>query len=105
VASGRAVPGRWLHRHQPGTHRAERVVSFYNRRGTAEQWIKEGRGAIKWTGLSFGGGALIADLLRDRRNASPEMFPEAAMLPHLIRSRPMFIVEANSDEADQHGGA
>jgi hypothetical protein len=28
------------------------VVSFYNQRGTAEQWIKEGKGAIKWTRLS-----------------------------------------------------
>jgi hypothetical protein len=28
---------------------AERVVSFYNQRGTAEQWMKEGTGAIKWT--------------------------------------------------------
>jgi Transposase DDE domain group 1 len=31
---------------------AERVVAFYNERGTAEQWIKEGKGAIKWTRLS-----------------------------------------------------
>ena len=31
---------------------AERVVTFYNQRGTAEQWIKEGKGAIKWTRLS-----------------------------------------------------
>ena len=31
---------------------AERVVAFYNQRGTAEQWIKEGKGAVKWTGLS-----------------------------------------------------
>jgi hypothetical protein len=31
---------------------AERVGSFYNQRGTAEQWIKEGKGAIKWTRLS-----------------------------------------------------
>jgi len=31
---------------------AERVVAFYNRRGTAEQWIKEGKTAIKWTRLS-----------------------------------------------------
>jgi hypothetical protein len=30
----------------------ERVVAFYNQRGTAEQWIKEGKGAIKWTRLS-----------------------------------------------------
>jgi hypothetical protein len=31
---------------------AERIVAFYNQRGTAEQWIKEGKGAIKWTRLS-----------------------------------------------------
>jgi hypothetical protein len=30
----------------------ERVVAFYNQRGTAEQHIKEGKGAIKWTRLS-----------------------------------------------------
>ena len=30
---------------------AERVVAFYNKRG-CEQWIKEGKGAIKWTRLS-----------------------------------------------------
>jgi hypothetical protein len=27
-------------------------VRFYNRRGTAEQWIKEGKNAVKWTRLS-----------------------------------------------------
>jgi hypothetical protein len=31
---------------------AERVVAFYNRRGTCEQWIKEGKSAIRWTRLS-----------------------------------------------------
>src|SRR6266852_5155377 len=31
---------------------AERVVAFYNKRGTCEQWIKEGKGAIKWMRLS-----------------------------------------------------
>ena len=31
---------------------AERVVAFYNKRGTCERWIKEGKGAIKWTRLS-----------------------------------------------------
>jgi hypothetical protein len=30
---------------------ADRVVAFYNKRGTCEQWIKEGKGAIKWTRL------------------------------------------------------
>ncbi len=34
------------------TRRAENVVGFYNKRGTCEQWIKEGKGAIKWTRLS-----------------------------------------------------
>ena len=31
---------------------ARRVVAFYNGRGTAEQWIKEGKHAVKWTRLS-----------------------------------------------------
>jgi len=25
------------------------VVAFYDQRGTAEQWHKEGKGAIRWT--------------------------------------------------------
>lgn len=33
-----------------GTNRA--VVHFYNQRGTAEQWIKEGQEAAHWTRLS-----------------------------------------------------
>ena len=32
--------------------RSKNVVKFYNGRGTAEQWIKEGKNAIKWTKLS-----------------------------------------------------
>ena len=31
------------------------VVDFYNGRGTAEQWIKEGKHAIRWTRLSCHG--------------------------------------------------
>jgi len=31
---------------------AEGIVAFYNRRGTCEQHIKEGKNAIKWTRLS-----------------------------------------------------
>ena len=31
---------------------AERVVAFYNQRGTCEQWIKEGKNATNWTRLS-----------------------------------------------------
>ena len=34
------------------TRPATRVVAFYNQRGTCEQWIKEGKNAIKWTRLS-----------------------------------------------------
>ena len=30
----------------------ERVSKFYNGRGTAEQWIKEGKYALRWTRLS-----------------------------------------------------
>jgi hypothetical protein len=35
--------------------RAKNVVRFYNKRGTAEQWIKEGKLAIAWTRLSCHG--------------------------------------------------
>jgi hypothetical protein len=31
---------------------AERVVAFYNHRGTAEQYLKEGKNTIRWTRLS-----------------------------------------------------
>ncbi len=31
---------------------AQHVVHFYNQRGTAEQWIKEGKYAVNWTRLS-----------------------------------------------------
>jgi Transposase DDE domain group 1 len=31
---------------------AANVVVFYNKRGICEQWIKEGKGAIRWTRLS-----------------------------------------------------
>src|SRR5712691_7761204 len=44
---------------------AERIVGFYNHRGTCEQYIKEGKGAIKWTRLScrsFAGNAVRLQL-------------------------------------------
>lgn len=31
---------------------SKNVVKFYNGRGTAEQWIKEGKNAVRWTKLS-----------------------------------------------------
>jgi hypothetical protein len=30
----------------------KQIVAFYNQRGTAEQWVKEGKNAVKWTRLS-----------------------------------------------------
>ena len=35
--------------------KSSNVVKFYNKRGTAEQWIKEGKYALKWTRLSCHG--------------------------------------------------
>jgi hypothetical protein len=34
------------------TRPARRITNFYNGRGTAEQWIKEGKLALRWTRLS-----------------------------------------------------
>jgi hypothetical protein len=34
------------------SRKPRRVVAFYNQRGTAEQYIKEGKNALKWTRLS-----------------------------------------------------
>ncbi len=33
--------------------KSSNVVKFYNKRGTAEQWIKEGKYALNWTRLSY----------------------------------------------------
>jgi hypothetical protein len=30
----------------------KQVVKFYNGRGTAEQWIREGKNALRWTRIS-----------------------------------------------------
>ena len=47
MARWRALSPRRLHRNN-----LSRPAERYNQRGTAEQWIKEGKGAIKWTRLS-----------------------------------------------------
>ena len=47
-----SIPAGRVHCHQPGAAPPNRVVAFYNQRGTAEQWIKEGKNAIRWTRLS-----------------------------------------------------
>ena len=51
---------------------AERVVAFYNHRGTCEQWIKEGKNAMKWTRLSCCSFAANAVRLRLHALAVPE---------------------------------
>jgi len=51
VASGRIVPRVGFIVTNLGGGAAG-VVWFYNGRGTAEQWIKEGKNAVKWTRLS-----------------------------------------------------
>ena len=50
MASRRAIPPWFIVTNL--SRPAERVAAFYNQRGTAEQWIKEGKNAIKWTRLS-----------------------------------------------------
>ncbi len=40
-------------------------MAFYNQRGTAERWIKEGKNAVTWTRLSchsLGGNAVRLQL-------------------------------------------
>ncbi|MGA2268890.1 MAG: transposase [Bryobacteraceae bacterium] len=46
---GRLSGGKAAARQRP---QRRRVVRFYNKRGTAEQWIKEGKQAVKMTRLS-----------------------------------------------------
>ena len=48
ASRGRAVPARRLHRDEL-TLPNRAVVRFYNKPGTAEQWIKEGKQAAHWT--------------------------------------------------------
>ena len=51
MAPQRTFSARRLHRDQPGAAGGARG-RLLHQLGTAEQWIKEGKGAIKWTRLS-----------------------------------------------------
>lgn len=51
LASGRVVPPRRVHRDQPQHHNPAGGL-LLQQRGTAEQWIKEGKYAVRWTRLS-----------------------------------------------------
>jgi hypothetical protein len=67
--------------------RSKKVVRFYNRRGTAEQWIKEGKNAVKWTELScwrFQDNAARRQLFALAYNLANFLRPLA--LPRSIRS-------------------
>jgi len=49
------------------TAKSRAVVRFYNKRGTAEEWIKKGRQAVAMTRLS----QIIADRITARESAQP----------------------------------
>jgi len=51
ASSRRVIPAGRLHRDHPDRDNRA-VVHFYNGRGTAEQWINEGKAATHWTRLS-----------------------------------------------------
>jgi hypothetical protein len=53
MASGRAVPGASALSSPNLGRAAERVVTFYNQRGTAEQWIKADKARSSGHGLSW----------------------------------------------------
>ena len=64
---------------------ATNVVAFYNNYGACEQWIKEGKGAIKWTRLHVG--------------RSPPT-PSGSSFVARLRSR-QFLAHAGDARADQ----
>ena len=51
MAPGRTLSAGRLHRHQPEAA-ARAGDQVLQRRGTAEQWIREGKNALRWTRLS-----------------------------------------------------
>jgi hypothetical protein len=56
--------------------RSKQVVRFFNRRGTAEQWIK-GKHAVQWTKLS-------CQRIKDN-GARLQLFALASNLAHFLR--------------------
>ncbi len=62
------------------------MVRSYNQRGTAEQWIKEGKNAVKWTRLScydFVGNRMRLQVFMLAYNLGN--FPRQAALPQTVR--------------------
>ncbi len=64
---------------------AENVVAFYNKRGKCEQWIKEGKGAIKWTS--------VMPLVRRQRGS-----PSASCARVQSRQFPAHVGDAGADQ-------
>jgi hypothetical protein len=61
------------------------VVRFYNKRGTAEQWIKEGKQATHWTRLSC------------RRFRANEVRSQLSLLAYYLGNLCVFAAEENRD--------
>ena len=88
------------------TRPAARVVAFDIQRGTAEQWIKEGKGAIEWTRLacrSFGGAAraerVETPIVEDQELDAAEGVPRSrcqSPLPAAGRDRQIMLMTSQS---------
>ena len=63
------------------TRRRRSVVAFCNKRGTCEQWIKEGKRAIRWTRLSCRR-SLAANAVRLQLDASPTISATSCARSH-----------------------
>src|SRR5437870_13657059 len=84
---------------------AERVVAFYNKRGTCEQWIKEGKGAIKWTRLScrtFAANAVRLQLHALAYNLGN--FLRTLATPEPIKDWSLDDLEGQADQDRREGG-
>jgi len=78
------------------TRPANRIVAFYNQRGTAEPWIKEGKNAVKWTRLSCG--AMKANAVRLQLHAlayNPANFLRTLVLPEEMKSWSLTTIREN----------
>ena len=85
ASSGRAVPASGIHRDQLETD-SRAVVRFYNKRGTAEQWIKEGKQAVKMTGTALTVSEMAGAL--QEKKLLPTAPPEAHWCTLLLARRP-----------------
>ena len=88
---------RRLHRHQP-VAMVERAVAFYSKRGTCEQWIKEGKNAIKWTRLSCW--SFTANAVRLQLHALA--YNLANFMRTLVRDGRAVVADQPAREADQN---